>query len=110
MVFRRLADRSWGCKPSIIRWLYAMIVRPIVIYGVVVWTSKASQTSIGLQLSKLQRLACVCATLAMRTCPTAALEVMLELTPLHLVVKQTAKNTRLLMTAEGCGKGKLLSS
>ncbi len=110
MVCRRLAGRSWGCKPSIIRWLYTMIVRPIVTYGAVVWASKAKQTSIGLQLSKLQRLACVCATGAMRTCPTAALEVMLELTPLHLVINQTAKHTMLLMTAEGYGKGKLISS
>ncbi len=110
MVCRRLAGRSWGCKPSIIRWLYTMIVRPIVTYGAVAWASKATQTSIVLQLSKLQRLACVCVTGAMRTCPTAALEVMLELPPLHLVINQTAKHTMLLMTAEGYGKGKLISS
>ncbi|XP_069964799.1 uncharacterized protein [Bactrocera oleae] len=87
-----------------------MIVRPIVTYEAVAWASKATQTSIGLQLSKLQRLACVCVTGAMRTCPTVALEVMLELPPLHLVINQTAKHTMLLMTAEGYGKGKLISS
>ncbi len=45
----------------------------------------------------------------MRTCPTAALEVMLELTPFHIVIEQTAKHTLLQMTAEGVGKGKALS-
>ncbi|XP_069962571.1 uncharacterized protein [Bactrocera oleae] len=87
-----------------------MIVRPIITYGAVAWVSKASQTSMGLQLSKLQRLACICASGAMRTCPTAALEVMLELTPLHIVIEQTAKQTLCQMTAQGFGKGKVISS
>nr|XP_036227438.1 uncharacterized protein LOC118682552 [Bactrocera oleae] len=46
----------------------------------------------------------------MRTCPTAALEVLLDLSPLHLVIKQTAKRTLLQMTSEGAGKGKVISS
>ncbi len=46
----------------------------------------------------------------MRTCPTAVLEVILELIPLHMVIKQTAKQTLLQMTAEGVGKGKVISS
>ncbi len=62
MVCNRLAGKSWGCNPRIIRWLYTMIVRPIITYGAVAWVSKASQTSVGLQLSKLQRLACICAS------------------------------------------------
>ncbi|XP_069966728.1 uncharacterized protein [Bactrocera oleae] len=110
MVCNRLAGKSWGCSPRTIRWMYTMIVRPIITYGAVSWGSKASQTSVGLKLSKLQRLACICASGAMRTCPTAALEVMLELSPLHLVIKQTAKRTLLQMTAEGAGKGKVISS
>ncbi|XP_050339722.1 uncharacterized protein LOC126766064 [Bactrocera neohumeralis] len=101
MVCNRLAGRSWGCKPRIIRWLYTMIVRPIVTYGAVV---------VALKLSKLQRLACVCMTGAMRTCPTAALEALLELTPLHLLIGQVAKYTLLQMTAEGTGIGKIISS
>lgn len=68
MVGRRLASKSLRCKPSIIRLLYTM--RPIVTYRA---TPKASQTLIELHLSKLERL-----------------EVMLELTPLHIVNNQTA--------------------
>ncbi|XP_039958501.1 uncharacterized protein LOC120773580 [Bactrocera tryoni] len=87
-----------------------MIVRPIVTYGAVVWAPKAEQTTVALKLSKLQRLACVCMTGAMRTCPTAALEALLELTPLHLLIGQVAKYTLLQMTAEGTGIGKIISS
>ncbi len=90
--------------------MYTMILRPIITYGAVSWVSKASHTSVRLKLSKLQRLACICASGAMRTCPTAALEVMLELTPLHMVIKQTAKQILLRMTAEGVGKGQVVSS
>ncbi|XP_018798969.1 PREDICTED: uncharacterized protein LOC108975122 [Bactrocera latifrons] len=46
----------------------------------------------------------------MSTCPTVALEVMLELTPLHQVIKLAAKHTMLLMSAKGCGRGKVMSS
>ncbi|XP_069964561.1 uncharacterized protein [Bactrocera oleae] len=87
-----------------------MIVRPIITYGAVAWVFKASQTSVGLRLSKLQRLACICASGAMSTGPAAALEVMLQLTPLHILIKQTAKQTLLQMIAEGFGKGKVISS
>ncbi|XP_050340503.1 uncharacterized protein LOC126766857 [Bactrocera neohumeralis] len=87
-----------------------MIVRPIITYGAVAWATKAAQSSVIQRLSKLQRLACVCASGAMRTCPTVALEVILELTPLHQVIRQAANHTMLLMSAEGCGRGKLMSS
>ncbi|XP_039968131.1 uncharacterized protein LOC120779828 [Bactrocera tryoni] len=46
----------------------------------------------------------------MHTCPTAAFEALLELTPLHLLIGQVAKYTLLQMTAEGTGKGKIISS
>ena len=38
------------------------------------------------------------------------LEDMLEPTPLHMVINQTAKHTILLMAAEGCEKRRIVSS
>lgn len=67
-----------------------------------------SQTVEGLQLSKLERHASVWVSNVMRLCPTEALEVMLELTPLHLVINQTDKHTMLQVTAEGYGRGKVV--
>lgn len=40
--------------------------------------------------TKVQRLACLCITGAMRSCPTVALEIIIELNPLHLVVERHA--------------------
>jgi ribonuclease HI len=52
---------------------------------------KTQQKTAQDKLSKIQRLACLCVTGAMSTTPTAALEVLLGLPPLHLVVKREAR-------------------
>lgn len=53
---------------------------------------------------KMQRLACICALGTIRTRPTAALEVMLELTPLALVVYKITIHIMRQITAKGRGK------
>lgn len=57
----------------------------MVSYGAVVWLPKTKQSTVESKLQRLQRLACM----AMTT-PTAALEVMLGLPPLHLFIQQEA--------------------
>lgn len=91
MVCRNLAGKNWGCTPKILRWMYIMMVKPIITYGAAVWYGIAEQSTTRRALDKLQRLASVCITGAMRTCPTAALNVILDLTPLHLSVKGAAE-------------------
>ncbi|GJQ80820.1 hypothetical protein Trydic_g9407 [Trypoxylus dichotomus] len=70
--------------------LYINIVRPTVTYVAIIWFQKVMQVTTRNTLDNLQRLACVCITGAMRTCQTAALEVVLDLTPLHIVVEGVA--------------------
>lgn len=91
MICRNLAGKSWGCKPDILTWMYTMIVRPSITYGAIAWGKRTQLKTAKKSLSKLQRLACVCITGAMRTCPTAAIEIILGLTPLHLVIERIAK-------------------
>ncbi|XP_055844735.1 uncharacterized protein LOC129911088 [Episyrphus balteatus] len=59
---------------------------------------------------KVQRLACVCITGAMRTCPTAAMEVILDLTPLHLIIESAAKGAIMRFAKEGTGAGKCIGN
>jgi len=40
MVCRNIAEKTWGCNPSILRWMYTMIVRPMITYGAAVWHRK----------------------------------------------------------------------
>jgi hypothetical protein len=43
------------------------------------------------QLGRIQRMACLAITGAMKSTPTAAMEVLLNLTPLHLLIMAEAR-------------------
>ena len=110
MICRRLAGNRWGCAPNILRWMYTMIVRPMITYGAVAWYTKLEQRTARQNLCKVQRLACICITGAMRTCPTAAMEVILDLTPLHIVVGSYANATMIRMVIDGNSTGRIFRS
>jgi len=78
-----------------------MKVRPMITYGAVVWHRKTENATTRKTLEKMQRLACLCITGAMRSTPTAALEVILELTPLHMMVRRTAWGAHLRLDKAG---------
>lgn len=90
-VCRQFAGKTWGTSPRIILWIYKAIVRPIVEYGAVVWWKKSTTKDGKTKLGKIQRLACLTATGAIRSCPTVALEALLDLPPLHIHIKAEAK-------------------
>ncbi|GJQ80034.1 hypothetical protein Trydic_g5013 [Trypoxylus dichotomus] len=85
-------SKTWGCNPNILRWLYISIARPTITDGAITWFQKVTQAMTRNTIDKLQRIACVCITGAMRTCPTAAMEVILDLTPQHIVVEGVANS------------------
>ena len=88
---KAMVGRSWGLTPSMTKWLYTAVIRPTITYGAMIWGEKATQRSTMLSLGKVQRCACLLITGAMRTTPTAAMEIMLSLPPLHLVVMTEAR-------------------
>ncbi|XP_048478231.1 uncharacterized protein LOC125488794 [Plutella xylostella] len=96
----RLVGKKWGLKPKLTLWLYEAVVRPMVTYGCVVWHRKTQQKTCQDLLSSLQRLACLMATGAIRSTPTAAMEAMLNLSPLHIHVQKEARSA-MLRAAEG---------
>jgi len=98
---KNIAGKSWGTSPRIIRWLYLLVVRPILTYGAIAWGDRARLSTTKVKLHKLQRIACVCMTGAMRTCPTVALEVLMEVTPLHIVIKMKRKATLIRIAGAG---------
>jgi hypothetical protein len=63
----------------VIYWIYTVVVRSIVIYAATVWWHGVKFRPGRAELSKLQRLACLGITGAMRTAPTSAIEVLLKL-------------------------------
>lgn len=84
-VCKRLDSKIWGYKPGKLLWMYTTIDRPIVAIATV-------EKQLSKQREEEQRLACVCITEAMYTCPTVALDMILDLTPLHVVVEMTEKD------------------
>lgn len=81
---------SWGLKPSVVLWFYKSIVRPIATTSCHVWWNKAAKGAIRSMLDKLQRMACLAITSAMRTTPSDSMQVLLDLPPLHLFVESEA--------------------
>lgn len=94
---RRVCGLKWGLNPETMKWIYTMMVRPVITYASVIWWTKVSQKTIKKRLDRVQRLACVGITGAIRTTPTSAMEVLLGMLPLDLEIKKTAAITALRM-------------
>jgi ribonuclease HI len=90
---RKALGRKWGLKPRVMHWLYTMVIRPIILYGAVVWWGRTDTCDAQARLGRVQRLACLCMTGAMSTTSTAALEVITGLVPLDVQVKAEAMKT-----------------
>ncbi|KAJ8946157.1 hypothetical protein NQ318_004408 [Aromia moschata] len=87
---RRAFGCTWGLRPRILQWMYTAIVRPVITYGAIVWWPGTRTNKARKQLDKVQRLACLGITSAMRTAPSRAIEVLTGLPPLHLVIEHEA--------------------
>ena len=87
---RMLLGRHWGITPKVMNWLYTAVIRPIVTYGSLIWANKLDGKMIIKQLSRLQRKACLMITNASSSTPTAGMEALLSLRPLHIHLKEIA--------------------
>jgi len=67
-------------------WIYAMVIRPILTYSSVVWWPRVRYIS-RMEFNKLQWLAHLVVTGAMRMIPTAVVEVLPRLLPLHMTIQ-----------------------
>jgi hypothetical protein len=90
-VFRRTCGRKWGLRPSMAHWLYTRAIRASILYGALVWWPKVIQKSTKIQLGRIQKMACLAITGAMKMTPTAAMELLLHLTPLDLLIMAEAR-------------------
>nr|pir hypothetical protein - fruit fly (Drosophila miranda) transposon TRIM [Drosophila miranda] len=83
--------------PYIVRWLYTAIIRPIMLYGVVVWWPALDRRTCLNKLSRVQRMAELCITGGLRTTPGEALDTVLDLLPVDLMGKKVATLAALRM-------------
>jgi hypothetical protein len=74
-----------------VHWLYTRVIRPFIQYVALVWCPKVTHKNTKTQLGRIQRMACLAITGAMKTTPTVALEVLLNLAPLNLLIMAEAR-------------------
>jgi len=90
-VVRRICGKIWGLRPNMVHWLYTRVIRPSILHGALVWWSKVIQKTTQTQLGRIQRMASLAITGAMKSTPPSALEMLLNLTPLDLVIMAEAR-------------------
>jgi hypothetical protein len=84
-------DETWGLKPKVVYWMYSVVMRPMLTYGSTLWWPKVTYKVSRTELNKLQRLACLAITETIMTAPTAAIEVLMGLPPLHVMIEVQAQ-------------------
>jgi len=97
----RACGMMWDLGPRVVHWLYIPVFRPFVTFASLVWWPGCQTASANKKLSRIQRLACLGITAAMRTTPTSAVEALICLPPLELVVQSETSAAHCLWNV-GC--------
>lgn len=100
--FTSAFGKSWGLNPQLVYNIYTTMVRPVLSYGALVWGPKVANNKSQVDtLSRVQRLACIGITGALRTAPSTALELMTGLMPIDKYLKQIALTTAVRLKNSG---------
>uniref|UniRef100_A0ABD2WCX8 Reverse transcriptase domain-containing protein n=1 Tax=Trichogramma kaykai TaxID=54128 RepID=A0ABD2WCX8_9HYME len=89
---RKTVGVTWGLKPNTLLWIYKAILLPRLTYASVVWWPRVKLTRTRDRLEKLRGLMLRGATGAMRTTPTKALGIIMDVPPIHVEVQAVAVN------------------
>jgi ribonuclease HI/retron-type reverse transcriptase len=84
---RNAMGKLWGLPPRMARWVFTGIVRPSLTYGALVW-AKVSDCEWAIKaLTRLNRLALLGMGHFRHRTPTAGLEVICDVMPLHMHIR-----------------------
>ena len=95
MKIKPIMNKHWSPSPTLNRWVYTAVVIPLLTYASVIWERVTDLEGVRKRLEKLQRLGLTGIANARRSTPTAALEHIYDIPPLHLQIKQKAQETYL---------------
>ena len=82
MQCRQIVGKTWGIKPSLLKWICTAMIRPIMYYACVSWAGGLNKMYLAMKLAKVQRFACLMTSSAFLGTPTGALEILLNITPI----------------------------
>ena len=83
MQCRQIVGKTWGIKPSMIKWIYTAMIHPIMPYACVSWAGSLTKKYLVRKLTKMQRLACLMISSAFPGIPTVAQKILLNITPIE---------------------------
>ena len=90
---RTMIGKKYGPIPKVCKWIYEGIVLPIISYGSIVWINAVNKTTVLNKLRKVQRRGCLAAMNGMKSTPTAGMEVMMNIRPIDIYLKEVAIST-----------------
>ena len=100
MKMANITRSYWGPKPKLMKWAYTGIVRPTLSYAAVSWGHTIEDDAIITPLRRLNRLAMSTITKVPRSTPTQAMEIILDILPLHLHIMKEGLSTYLRLQRE----------
>ena len=89
MKLSSLTSSYWGPKPKLLKWAYTGLVRPVMSYASMIWGHRVEADDIEEELRKLNRAALLSICRVPRSTPTRALEIILDIFPLHIFIIRT---------------------
>ena len=90
-ITKQTVGREWGLTPNRVMWIHKAIIRPQVTYGSVVWAHSINNSHRKM-LDSVQRQSLLSLAHSMRSTPTAGIEAVIGLVPLHLHCHSLALN------------------
>ena len=87
MKIANVAKEMWGPVPHLMRWAYTCVVRPMVIYGCMIWAVAVERAYVE-KFRRLNRMAMNTYTPFPRSSPTRLVEILTDTFPLDLYVRK----------------------
>ncbi len=88
---------NYGAEPRMIKWMYEQLVRPVITYGCSIWIKAIDFKKNVKKLEQVQRTACLYGTGALKYTMTQSMELISDITPIHLQIKEKSMKTCLRM-------------
>ena len=104
---RRACGVTWGLNPKAMHWIYTAVVKPNVLFGAVIWWSRARLKTAKGMLTHVQRPASRGTTSAMKTAPSMALETLMNWPSLYTVVQSAAASSAYMLMSTTQWQGEL---
>ena len=101
MQCKQIVGKTWGIKPSMNKWMYSAMIRPIMSYACLSWAGGLNKNYLVRKLTTAQRLVYLMISSAFPGTPTGALKILLNITPIEKFLLSQAVRGSYRFTVSG---------